>query len=114
MRNLTSPDPAQGVLIDNVQIVNRTLYLVPNADNTMAQTANAILFRPFGFTTLRQAEPSLLRIELWSRPRPNESARLLSVVSEFDPAAIQPGQLSPGSILALTPSVDASLTLTSA
>lgn len=111
IRHVTSPDPTLDVLVDNVQIVNRSLYLAPSTGNTVPQMANAILFRPTGFAPAAQAGPDLRRIELWARPTATVPPRLLAVVGEFDLSDVQTGQLAAGSQLALTPMADNSLTI---
>ena len=97
-----NPDPTRTVIFDQVQIVNQTLYLQTAAGNTLAQAAKAITPRAAAGQLFAAAGGSW-RVELWTKATPGQPARLIAVVGDYDPAAVQIDQTELGSMLAFKP-----------
>jgi Zn-dependent metalloprotease len=99
-----NPDPTRTVIFDQVQIVNQTLYLQPSAGTTVQQ-ASRLIVPQLVAGRFAAAAASIWRVELWTRPIEGQPARLVAVVGDYDPAAVQLGQTELGSVLAFTPPV---------
>jgi Zn-dependent metalloprotease len=102
--DVINPNPEADIVINQVRVVNQTLYMLPNAGNTVAQTAKAIA--QVGQRRVALADGAFAsagwRIELWTRATANQPAHLVAVVGDYDPANIRFEQLDLGNILAMT------------
>lgn len=105
-----NPDPTQPVIIDQIRIVNQTLYLQPNAGTSLSSLAQKIAQvgpqaagarNSRGVFTAAGQNP-LWRVEIWAKATDTEPARLVAVVGDYDPSQITIGQLTSGSMLALS------------
>jgi Zn-dependent metalloprotease len=101
-QEVINPDPTRTVIIDQVQIVNQTLYLRPAAGATVQQVSHSIAPQ-VALRGLADAGTGLWRVELWTRPLPGVPAHLVAVVGDYDPAALQMQQTDVGTLLAFTP-----------
>jgi hypothetical protein len=101
-RDRINPDPTRDIVFDRVNILNQTLYVQPNVGNTVQQAAQAIA-QQGARGGLAPAAAGGWRVELWTRPANGQPARLVAVVGDYDPAAIQLEQTELGSVLAFTP-----------
>jgi Zn-dependent metalloprotease len=105
-----NPDPTRELILDQVRVVNDTLYVAPNIGASSLATSRAIIIvggRSIG-PGLRAASAnatvsSPVRVELWRRATATEPARLVAIVGEYDPDQLQMGQMDYGAWLAFTP-----------
>ena len=105
-REVINPDPTRVVVFDQVQIVNQTLYLQPSAGVTVRQASRVIVPQLVaGRFSAAAGAPSLWRVELWTRPVDGQPARLVAVVGDYDPAAVNVAQTDTGTVLAFTPAL---------
>lgn len=109
-RNLVNPDPTQELVLDQIQMVNRTIYGTALTGMTALQSIGAIQdlagsgVAGLSSTQSSQARAagaprSLLRVELWSR----ESNELVHVIGDFDPSELAFLEGTRGTILGLVP-----------
>jgi hypothetical protein len=103
--NVINPAPENEVIIDRFRIVNRSLYLLPPDGMTPSQMAlslQGIAGSPAGGAAFApqagSADPQ--RMEIWSRAT-NELVAV--VVDAYDPAGIAYGEISRGTVVAVTP-----------
>jgi hypothetical protein len=104
-----NPDPVTTTYIDQIRMVNQTLYLQPNTGTSLSSLAQKIaqVGPQLAFSrSLRTAnmgpEPNRVRVEIWARATATEPAHLVAVVGEYDPAEVALGQLDSGRMLALS------------
>jgi len=102
-KDIMDPNPIRELVFEQVRIVNQTLYLQPSAGVTVQQASRVIAPQlvPGRFAA---AAASLWRVELWTRPVDGHPSRLVAVLGDYNPAAIQLAQTEVGSMLAFTPS----------
>lgn len=115
--NLINPAPENEVIIDQFRIVNRSLYLLPPGGMTPSQMAlllQGVASSPAGgaggivtdagwgsghsVPQIGSTDPQ--RMEIWSRTT-NELVAV--VVDQYDPAGIEYGEITRGSVVAVTP-----------
>lgn len=99
-RDVINPNPESDILIDQVRISGKTLYLFPNVGSTALQTARSISGK--GQVRLADAQ-SQWRVELWTKGDASQPSHLVAVVGEYDPSTLQTGTLNLGQVLAFTP-----------
>ena len=105
-REVINPDPTRVVVFDQVAIVNQTLYLQPSAGVTVQQASRVIVPQLVaGRFSAAGGAPSLWRVELWTRPVNGQPARLIAVVGDYDPAAVNLAQTDTGTVLAFKPAL---------
>ncbi len=99
-----NPDPTRVVIVDQVQIVNETIYLQPAPGNTVPQLSRALAPRLAGggFAPAADGPASSWRAELWTKANGDQPAQLVAVVGDYNPATIETGNLAQGSWLAFT------------
>ncbi|MCB1035116.1 MAG: thrombospondin type 3 repeat-containing protein [Acidobacteria bacterium] len=107
--NPGDPDPTNALRFDEMQIINRTLYLTPNQGFTASQQALAIANLASSGSALaagtfagqagasRTGEPDRLRIEIGSK----RSGEVVAVVAEVDPDQVRLSAFTTGEFIAL-------------
>jgi hypothetical protein len=91
-------------LINDIRIVNQTLFMAPAAGATVANVARAIALPRFGGAQAHMGQPDEeRRIEIWSRGTETEPPHLVAVVGDFRASELQVGNVSTGALLAFTP-----------
>ena len=102
--DVINPDPVTTTYVEQIRIVNETLYLAPSTGTSLsslaeriAQVGPQLAFRAQGMGL----EPNRVRVEIWARATATEPAHLVAVVGEYDPAEVALGQLDSGRMLAL-------------
>lgn len=103
---LIYPQPDETVIVDNVRVSGRSLYLIPAAGNTVPQLARALVGGPHGVRQPQGASPDVRRVELWAKPTATTPTRLVAVVGEYDVAALSLEQTDHGAMLVLSTSGD--------
>ena len=99
-----NPDPTRTRTLDQVRIVNNSLYIAPNGGSRLSDAG--IIF--VGGRTVRagEAAPRALagiRLELWTQATADQPARFQAVVAEYDPSDLEVAPLELGSFLVFTP-----------
>ncbi len=97
-----NPDPTRIIVFEKLQVIDQVLYLQAAGGNTIGQSAKAITSRAAG-GRLFAAAGGLWRVELWSKATDGQPARLIAVVGDYDPTAVEVGQTEFGSMLAFKP-----------
>lgn len=99
-----NPDPTRETLINDIRIVNQTLYMAPAAGANVANIASAIATRRIVGAQAHMGQPDEeRRIEIWSRGSETEPPHLVAVVGDFQLNQLQVGDVSTGALLAFTP-----------
>ena len=99
-----NPDPTRETLINDIRIVNQTLYMAPAAGANVANIASAIATRRIVGAQAHMGQPDEeRRIEIWSRGSETEPPHLVAVVGDFQLSQLQVGDVSTGALLAFTP-----------
>ncbi len=92
--SVINPDPT--AVFSQLDIVNQSLFLIPEAGQSVAEAAAA-------FTGVAKSEDAL-RLELWRKPdESGASARFIALIAEFEPTDVETGELEDGVLLRVDP-----------
>jgi hypothetical protein len=103
-----NPNPERDAILDDVRIVNGTLYASPGPGVSLGGLAARVVGRT-GSGGRRDAgvagpvPDDWRRVEVWQRPASGGAPVLLGILAEFDPAALSVDGLGAGEWLAFTP-----------
>jgi Zn-dependent metalloprotease len=107
-----NPNPERDAILDDVRIVNGTLYANPGPGVSLGALAARVVGRS-GSGGRRDAgvagpvPEDWRRMEVWQRPASGGAPVLLGILGEFDPESLTLEGLGAGHWLALTPSIGA-------
>lgn len=106
-----NPSPERDVILDDVRIVNGTVYAFAGSGAPLGGLANRIL-GVSGSGGRRDGGPAgpgdgeRRRVELWTRATETSPAQLIGVIGELDPATVSLDDVGEGRWLALRVGVD--------
>jgi hypothetical protein len=104
-----NPNPERDAILDDVRIVNGTIFVSPGPGVSLGGLAARVVGRS-GSGGRRDAvvagpvPDDWRRVEVWQRPPGGGAPVLLGILGEFDPDALSVDGLGAGQWLALTPS----------